>query len=273
MILGSTNISTLKLGSSAVQKVMLGATEVWSNFDPDFAAYLAAGIVNGSTMGAANQTAVNAFIVGCKADGIWSAIKASCLLCAWDSLAGALTPLVGAAPTNFNFDANDYSRTTGLKGDGSTKYLNSNRNNNADPQDSRHLYTSMTVADTTTASLSWYIGGVFINGGSYVAKANAAGTSHSFRSAGSNLNRTVSRATGGWGVGRQNSSEVERLAAGSIDTFANASAIPASHQIGVFATGLGATPTDSRLSFYSIGEGLDLTLLDARLTTLMAALT
>lgn len=34
MILGSTNISTLKLGSSAVQKVMLGATEVWSAFSP-----------------------------------------------------------------------------------------------------------------------------------------------------------------------------------------------------------------------------------------------
>jgi hypothetical protein len=45
---------------------------------------------------------VNAFVKGCKADGIWSAIKASCILAGADTLAGALVPLVGAAPTNFN---------------------------------------------------------------------------------------------------------------------------------------------------------------------------
>jgi hypothetical protein len=36
--------------------------------------------------------------------------------------------------------------------------------------------------------------------------------------------------------------------------------------------GNGNTYTDARISFYSIGEALDLALLDARLITLMSAL-
>jgi hypothetical protein len=47
--------------------------------------------------------AFDAFIKGCKTDGTWGAIKASCILAGWNNLDGALTPLVGAAPTNFNF--------------------------------------------------------------------------------------------------------------------------------------------------------------------------
>jgi hypothetical protein len=73
----------------------------------------------------------------------WDAIKASCILCGARTLAGALVPLVGTAPTNVadNFVSGDYTRggaTPGLKGDG-TSYLDSGRANDADPQDSKHL--------------------------------------------------------------------------------------------------------------------------------------
>jgi hypothetical protein len=67
------------------------------------------------------------FVNGCKADGIWNAIKASCILAGARTLNGALVPLVGTAPTNFNFVDWCYNRKTGLVGDGSTKYLDSNR--------------------------------------------------------------------------------------------------------------------------------------------------
>jgi hypothetical protein len=57
-----------------------------------------------------------------------TAIKASCILAGARTLAGALVPLAGAAPTNVGpFVSGDYNRKTGLVGDGSTKYLNSNR--------------------------------------------------------------------------------------------------------------------------------------------------
>ena len=89
----------------------------------------------------ATRKAINNFVIGCKADGTWDAIKASCILAGARTLAGALVPLVGTAPTNNGFIGigTDYVRKTGLLGDGTTKYLDSNRNNNADPQNSQHL--------------------------------------------------------------------------------------------------------------------------------------
>jgi hypothetical protein len=77
-------------------------------------------------------------VIGCKQDGIWTAIKASCILAGARTLTGALVPLAGTAPTNFNFVDADYNRKTGLVGNGSNKYLNSNRAGNADPQNSFH---------------------------------------------------------------------------------------------------------------------------------------
>jgi len=110
-----------------------------ASYDADAATYFAAIATAGSSITTANKAAVNAFIVGCKSDGIWTAIKACCLLAGPDNLTGALVPLVGSAPTNSNFVSGDYSRTAGLVGDGSTKHLSSNRNNDADPQNSKHL--------------------------------------------------------------------------------------------------------------------------------------
>lgn len=93
------------------------------------------------------QLAINNFVVGCKSAGIWNAIKSCCILAGARTLQGALIPLVGAAPTNFNFVAGDYNRKTGLLGDGATKYLNTNRSNSEDPQDSKHIavYTSTSI--------------------------------------------------------------------------------------------------------------------------------
>ncbi len=85
------------------------------------------------------KDAINSFVVYCKAQGIWTAINASCILAGARTLSGALVPLKGTAPTNFNFVSGDYNRETGLKGDALTKYLDSNRNSNADPQDSFHM--------------------------------------------------------------------------------------------------------------------------------------
>jgi hypothetical protein len=108
--------------------------------EPEALAYIAAvEAADGETLEDGVKFAYNSFIKGCKADGIWDAIKASCILAGARTLDGALVPLVGTAPTNYNFDSGDYDREAGLLGNGSTKYLDSNRNNNADPQNSKHL--------------------------------------------------------------------------------------------------------------------------------------
>jgi len=70
--------------------------------------------------------AVDAFITALKADGLWDAIGSSCLLCGPRTLAGALVPLRGDAPTAYSFSSGDYLRSEGLKGDGATTSLDTN---------------------------------------------------------------------------------------------------------------------------------------------------
>jgi hypothetical protein len=96
--------------------------------DPDALTYLAAvAAADGAPVEVGVATAVDDFFKGCKADGTFSALKAACILCGARTLAGALVPLAGDAPTNNNFVDADYNRETGLIGNGSTKYLDSSR--------------------------------------------------------------------------------------------------------------------------------------------------
>ena len=72
-----------------------------SSLDRDAAVYLnAVAVADGEQLEPAVRKAINDFVNGCKQDGIWDAIKASCILAGARTLAGALVPLVGTAPTN-----------------------------------------------------------------------------------------------------------------------------------------------------------------------------
>ena len=57
--------------------------------------------------------AINRFVVDAKSQGVYDALKASCVMAGWDSLAGALTPLAGTAPSNNGFLADDYDVALG----------------------------------------------------------------------------------------------------------------------------------------------------------------
>ena len=259
------------IGLSAVPPAIL---------DSDAAAYITAvEAADTQSLETGVKLAINDFVVGCKDDGIWNAIKASCILAGARTLTGALTPLVGAAPTNFNFVSGDYNRKTGLKGDGSTKYLNSNRNNNADPQDSCHLSVYL-GGGTTIAATEMLIG----CRGSDTANTHdifvSAGNAFSLRSKTSNssFTATISRTSPGLnpeflGVNRASSAGWSARAGSNTATATNASA-SFSAEIDVFRRNdLNAGSslfTNARLAFYSIGESLDLALLDARVTTLIA---
>jgi hypothetical protein len=222
--------------------------------------------------------AINAFITGCKADGTWDAIKAACILAGWNGITGALIPLKGTAPTNFHFVAGDYSRTTGLVGDGSTKYLNSNRNNNADPQDSFHL--SVYASSASQIAPNSLIG-ARLTGDNESARLIFLAATPAVRSY-ANFNGVISAesafSSGFVGVRRATSTSATlRFAATNTDsTLASTSVAANSLNLSVFARRNGASTldiySDARLAFYSIGESLDLALLDARVTTLINAL-
>jgi hypothetical protein len=235
--------------------------------DPDAADYFARIVSADSSISTANKDAVNNFIVGCKADGIWDAIKASCLLAGPDTLAGALVPLVGPAPTNYNFGEADYSRTTGLTGDGSTKYLNSNHANNSDPQNSKHVCVWKT---DSLVNISYYFS-------QRVSSGAVSCSNYDSRCNSNTYNPWPGQAStpGFNGVSRSESTSYARRRFGITGTATATSETPTSDGIHFFANWNGSASGFSThtLSFYSIGESLDLALLDARLTTYMAALT
>jgi hypothetical protein len=217
-------------------------------YDTDAQAYITAvETADGQPLEVGVKVAIDELVVGCKADGIWTAIKASCILAGARTLAGALVPLVGTAPTNFNFVSGDYNRKTGLAGNGSSKYLNSNRANNADPQNSKHMAV---YASSVGAVNGTYIGIATTNGSSHFTSEGTTNTIGGF-------NRASGTTISGRGGGSTNAS------------ISMTSTAPAAGGLLVF-DGIGKST--ARLAFYSIGESLNLALLDARVSALISAL-
>jgi len=233
--------------------------------DPDAIAYIAAvEEQDNQALEYGVNVAINNFVVGCKDDGIWDAIKSSCILAGARTLAGALVPLVGTAPTNFNFVSGDYDRKTGLVGDGSTKYLNSNRAGNAEALNNQHLSVYVDTAATATNA---YIGlggdtGIYRNTGLNaidVRSRNSAG------GAAGSIN-----SIGFMGISRNNASNFDARVDGNTVIINSASTTLNTQNTTVFARESGTSLlADARLAFYSIGEALDLALLDTRVTNLM----
>jgi hypothetical protein len=163
--------------------------------------------------------------------------------------------------------AGDYNRETGLKGDASSKALDSNRNNNVEPQNNRHL--SVWVSESATASafggdIGLYTGAG--SGNSYIGRSNAL---YNLGSSSPLVTGGTSAVTGFRGITRTLSTSFNYRAASSTSTISSTSTTPASGNIEVFRGGSGLN-SNARLSFYSIGESTDLALLDARVTQLMS---
>ena len=256
-------LSPLRVPTKAVRKV---------SDDADANAYLlAVEQADGQELEAGVITAIEDFITGCKSDGIWSALKASCILAGARTLDGALVPLVGSAPTNNNFVSGDYDRETGLIGNGSTKYLNSNRNNNTDPQDNQHLavyITSVSINDRTIIGTSATIGT-----SSIIARAGGLNRYNvrSRRQAVA-VTPTGNALNGGFaGISRNASASFIARGDSNNTSLSGTSETPQNQLVHVFAANA-ASIYAGRLSFYSIGESLDLAALDTRVSTLMTDL-
>ena len=248
--------------------------------DSDSARYIrAVEVADGSALDPGVRDAITNFIVGCKRDGIWNAIKASCILTGARTLAGALIPLKGAAPTNFNFVSGDYNRKTGLIGDGSTKYLDSNRNNNEDPQNSQHLAFSVSTASSVGGANALYGGSSSESPFTGVRIGRAATTGALFARHNSTAADIFSAPitgseTGLIGSARSNGANYTLRVGSGSTVVTRASVAPVDANLGVFCGIVGGTNTtteysNARLAFYSIGGSLDLALLDARVTTLI----
>jgi hypothetical protein len=235
---------------------------------PESLAYIAAvEQADGAFLEEEVKQAIHAFVVGCKLDGTWPAIKASCILAGARTLTGALVPLMGTAPTNFNFVSGDYNRKTGLVGDGSTKQLDSGYAASSLSLNNHHLsvYAS-TVAEASGARA--YIGensntSVLI----YRSSTSLIMRSATISTAATGLSAT---AAGLIGLSRTASESFTARAGATNATRNNSSVSIGSNAIFLFSRG-GSLYSAARIAFYSIGESLNLALLDARVTDLINA--
>ena len=234
--------------------------------EPEAVSYVAAvEAADGQELEFGVAKAINDFVLGCKNDGIWDAIKASCILAGARTLSGALVPLVGTAPTNFNFVEADYNRKNGLTA-GSSKYINSQRANDADPQNNNH--NSVYVVT---------IGGV---GQSFLKSGTGTGSNEILRLAGTtffhrNRNSTSLSAgpssasqTGLWGTSRNSETTyISYCPFSGLITNSATSQSPDSNPILILPNSVGG-----QMSFYSIGESLALAALDTRVSNLITAI-
>jgi hypothetical protein len=149
MKLGTNTISTVKLGTNQVQKVYLGANEVWSSFDADAQAFFDRVTTAGGTLSLTEKTAVNQLVLDLKANSLWTPMK-------------AIYPMVGAssAACAQNLKSSSFTGTftatgwtfasTGVKGNGTSAYMNTNFIPSSDFSSSTNfglfLYTSSTIA-------------------------------------------------------------------------------------------------------------------------------
>ncbi len=247
-------------------------------YDADAADYLRrVEAADGAPLERGIRVAINDLVVSLKNDGTWGRLGAACILMGARTLSGALTPLVGPGPTNSNFVTGDYNRRTGLIGNGSTKTLNSNRAQNADPQDDVHMCVYATSVATTTGGFPVYIG---VGSGSagdchILVSNNAVDVLARMRSATVDTFTGRATATGLIGFSRTQGHWFAATAGASSRQFARASQASRTESTRVFSslnlsTGVANLFSNARLSWYSIGRAVDLPALQARLDQFVA---
>jgi hypothetical protein len=247
------------------------------SYDPAAAAYIAAvQAADGQALEPGVKNAIDQFVRGCKADGTWTAIKSACFLAGPRTLAGALVPLVGAAPTNANFVGADYTRKTGLVGNATNKSLNTNRLTDADPQDNMHAAVWVSTAESGGFRCYMGAGGGGTTGSTLLATAASSTDLATQCRSGTSETGVGLASTGLIGLSRSAAAEYVRRAASGDTTLTRTSEASIAKAYRVFARISGSDVVGlysaARIAWYSCGESLTLSLLDARLATYMAAI-
>lgn len=112
----------------------------WLVLDPDASAYISAvEAADGQALESGVRTAINNYVLALKTTTGWAAMDVILPFIGARTLAGALVPLKGNAPTLNNFVAGDYDRKLGLKGDGINKGGTVTRSTSGRTRENVHL--------------------------------------------------------------------------------------------------------------------------------------
>ena len=223
----------------------------------------------------ARITAIDRFIKGLKEDNLYSDINAACVMAGWDSLAGALTPLKGAAPTNNGLSVYDRGGI-GIAGDG-TSYLNTNRLNSADGQEDKHLACFVTSPNLSSGES---VVGSLVRSPSlsvsqiYVSTSDAISVSITYINSSTLNSPEYDGSAGLFGASRTGTDLTARVSgvSSTLSSVTNGNhALPTY----VFCRNDGGTANsfcDGSIAFYSIGTSLSLEDLDIAVTNLITAI-
>jgi len=253
-------------------------TLVWKSgysFDSDASTYIdAVETADGQALETGVRVAINDFVLGCKQDGIWNAIKASCILAGARTLTGALVPLVGGAPTKNGTEGGwNYNRETGLQGNGTDNYLNTNRPDDADGQNDKHY--SVYVPNGLTLSTKAMLGALASTPNRYTQILCQPTVITFTLNASAGVSVSPVNATGLLGASRNTSSTISVLSNSVVGTYSQNSVAASNLDIFVLARNFNGTANlfeSKPLAFYSIGEFLDLAKLDTRVSNLITAI-
>lgn len=250
----------------------------FAGFDADAVAYLqAVETADSQQLEPQVLSAFNSFFAGLKSDGLWTSISAMCVFAGARTLTGALVPIIGPAPSLNAFLAADYNRKTGLKGNGSTKYLATNYSHQTDGQNNRHMSLWVTERVSTSTNEQFMGNGPSTGGtgSSLIGVRNDGNNDSRFTLVNDTVDNPSGRHLGFHGSSRSASSSYTRRVNGSDGTFSRTSQSPRSGDIFVFATnssGSATAHTTVRLYHYSAGPALSLATLESRIATLKTAL-
>ena len=151
----------------SVTRTVTPTVTTTENLDSDTNIYIAAvEAADGQSLETNIKAAIADFILGLKNDDVWNYISNCCILAGARTLNGALVPLKGTAPTNYNFVSGDYDRYWGLKGNATDKYLNLNINNTAELATDKHM--SVYITEYPDLANRIMIGNYNSSGSSYI---------------------------------------------------------------------------------------------------------
>ena len=251
-------------------------TLVWRpgfQFDADASTYIeAVEAADTQALETGVRYAINDFVIGCKQDGIWSAIKASCILAGARTRLGALTPLVGIAPTGSNLIDGDYNRKTGIKGNTSNKSIDTNYA--IPPGDQNNVHGAVWCSEVMSPLGNIVFGNSDGAGlGAYPPNANAFILACNTSGANTVSSTNIGNATGIISISRTSSANYSYKISTVSGTLSVASVAPLAANVRVLS-GAGATAYNSnaRVAFYSFGKSLDLAALDTRVSALITAI-
>ena len=263
--LGSALATKVYLGATEVSLAYLGATQVYTSsaFSAEATNYFSRLDAAGDTTYVDYKQPLANYIDSLVSLGgaYWDTMLSSTSFVGV-GIQGVTVPLRDGmtVPTNNNFVAGDLDQLTGLKGDGSTKYLATGLIGTDFTQDDVSLSVYITAPAT-----GFYAGSNTNDTGIYLREASFALNSSAFGAA---LGIGTTPTGGLIGVSRDNSADFDIRSNQTNFTEVVASNSALSYELTVFAV-RGLAPMGARLTTYHAGPALNLATLEALQDTLI----